>query len=93
MYVFQSVCNNLNFRHRMAQYAGRASVGLHTQVRAATSVAAMYTTWSALTIIMSSHTPAHVTYFTDHLSAHKITEIIDGSSAHSAKVKTPIPGR
>lgn len=28
----QAICNNLNFRHRMAQYAGRASVGLHTQV-------------------------------------------------------------
>ena len=28
----QSICNNLNYRHRMAQYAGRASVGLHTQV-------------------------------------------------------------
>ncbi|XP_064482242.1 exosome complex exonuclease RRP44-like [Ornithodoros turicata] len=28
----QALCNNLNFRHRMAQYAGRASVGLYTQV-------------------------------------------------------------
>lgn len=28
----QAVCLNLNFRHRMAQYAGRASVGLHTQI-------------------------------------------------------------
>ncbi|ELU08883.1 hypothetical protein CAPTEDRAFT_225692 [Capitella teleta] len=28
----QAICNNLNFRHRMAQYAGRASVGLHTQI-------------------------------------------------------------
>ena len=30
---WQNLCNNLNYRHRMAQYAGRASVGLHTQVR------------------------------------------------------------
>nr|XP_002132066.1 exosome complex exonuclease RRP44 [Ciona intestinalis] len=28
----QNVCKNLNFRHRMAQYAQRASVGLHTQL-------------------------------------------------------------
>ncbi|ESN99274.1 hypothetical protein HELRODRAFT_189048 [Helobdella robusta] len=28
----QNVCKNLNFRHRMAQYAGRASVALHTQI-------------------------------------------------------------
>lgn len=28
----QKVCENLNYRHRMAQYAGRASVALHTQV-------------------------------------------------------------
>ncbi|XP_041376230.1 exosome complex exonuclease RRP44-like [Gigantopelta aegis] len=28
----QSVCNNLNYRHKMAQYAGRASVNLHTQL-------------------------------------------------------------
>lgn len=28
----QGLCHNLNFRHRMAQYAGRASVGLHTQL-------------------------------------------------------------
>lgn len=28
----QSLCNNLNFRHRMAQYAGRASVALYTQI-------------------------------------------------------------
>jgi len=28
----QSICNNLNYRHKMAQYAGRASVGLHTQL-------------------------------------------------------------
>ncbi|KAK2159602.1 hypothetical protein LSH36_150g04005 [Paralvinella palmiformis] len=28
----QSICNNLNYRHRMAQYAGRASVVLHTQI-------------------------------------------------------------
>jgi exosome complex exonuclease DIS3/RRP44 len=26
------ICHNLNFRHRMAQYAGRASVALHTQI-------------------------------------------------------------
>ena len=30
--VLQQVCNNLNYRHRMAQYAARASVDLHTQV-------------------------------------------------------------
>ena len=30
----QALCYNLNYRHRMAQYAGRASVGLHTQVLA-----------------------------------------------------------
>ncbi|KAG1650303.1 Exosome complex exonuclease RRP44 [Nymphon striatum] len=28
----QSLCNNLNYRHKMAQYAGRASVDLHTQI-------------------------------------------------------------
>jgi len=28
----QKVCNNLNFRHKMAQYAGRASVNLHTHL-------------------------------------------------------------
>ncbi|XP_033115744.1 exosome complex exonuclease RRP44-like [Anneissia japonica] len=28
----QAICNNLNYRHRMAQYAGRSSVGLHTQI-------------------------------------------------------------
>ncbi|GFR81945.1 exosome complex exonuclease RRP44 [Elysia marginata] len=28
----QSLCNNLNFRHKMAQYAGRASVNLHTHL-------------------------------------------------------------
>uniref|UniRef100_H2Y6C0 Protein DIS3 homolog n=1 Tax=Ciona savignyi TaxID=51511 RepID=H2Y6C0_CIOSA len=28
----QKVCKNLNFRHRMAQYAQRASVALHTQL-------------------------------------------------------------
>ncbi|XP_076802631.1 exosome complex exonuclease RRP44-like [Clavelina lepadiformis] len=28
----QKICNNLNFRHRMAQYAQRASVALHTQL-------------------------------------------------------------
>ncbi|KAL8570447.1 exosome catalytic subunit dis3 [Nucella lapillus] len=28
----QLVCNNLNYRHKMAQYAGRASVNLHTQL-------------------------------------------------------------
>jgi hypothetical protein len=26
------VCKNLNYRNRMAQYAGRASVALHTHV-------------------------------------------------------------
>lgn len=26
-------CKNLNYRNRMAQYAGRASVALHTHVR------------------------------------------------------------
>ena len=30
--VTQKVCNNLNFRHRMAQYAQRASVALNTQL-------------------------------------------------------------
>ena len=29
--LLQQCSFNLNFRHRMAQYAGRASVGLHTQ--------------------------------------------------------------
>ncbi|XP_060606193.1 exosome complex exonuclease RRP44-like [Ruditapes philippinarum] len=28
----QSVCNNLNYRHKMAQYAGRSSVNLHTHL-------------------------------------------------------------
>lgn len=27
-----TVCKNLNYRNRMAQYAGRASVALHTHV-------------------------------------------------------------
>lgn len=27
-----ALCNNLNFRHKMAQYAQRASVAFHTQV-------------------------------------------------------------
>ena len=31
-FLFQSICNNLNYRHKMAQYAGRASVNLHTHV-------------------------------------------------------------
>ncbi|CAH1267033.1 DIS3 [Branchiostoma lanceolatum] len=31
-YKSQALCNNLNFRHKMAQYAGRASVELHTQL-------------------------------------------------------------
>ncbi len=30
--VCQSVANNINYRHRMAQYAGRASVNLHTHI-------------------------------------------------------------
>ncbi len=28
----QSVADNINYRHRMAQYAGRASVNLHTHI-------------------------------------------------------------
>jgi len=28
----QASCHNLNYRNRMAQYAGRASVALHTHV-------------------------------------------------------------
>ena len=32
----QNVCNNLNYRKRMADYAGRASVALHTQLFFAT---------------------------------------------------------
>lgn len=28
----EKICENLNYRHRMAQYAGRASVALHTQI-------------------------------------------------------------
>ncbi len=28
----QEQCNNMNYRHKMAQYAGRASVNLHTQL-------------------------------------------------------------
>jgi len=27
-----ALCSNLNYRHKMAQYAQRASVGFHTQV-------------------------------------------------------------
>lgn len=27
-----ALCNNLNYRHKMAQYAQRASVAFHTQV-------------------------------------------------------------
>ncbi|CAF0928716.1 unnamed protein product [Adineta steineri] len=30
--VLQQICNNLNYRHRMAQYAARASVDLHTHL-------------------------------------------------------------
>lgn len=30
--LMDKVCQNINYRHRMAQYAGRASVALHTQV-------------------------------------------------------------
>lgn len=30
------ICNNLNYRNRMAQYAGRASVALHTHVSTST---------------------------------------------------------
>ena len=32
LFDVQKICENLNDRHRMAQYAGRASVALHTQV-------------------------------------------------------------
>ncbi|XP_075921072.1 exosome complex exonuclease RRP44-like [Petromyzon marinus] len=28
----QQLCNNLNYRHKMAQYAQRSSVAFHTQV-------------------------------------------------------------
>jgi exosome complex exonuclease DIS3/RRP44 len=28
----QQACNNMNYRHKMAQYADRASVELHTQL-------------------------------------------------------------
>jgi exosome complex exonuclease DIS3/RRP44 len=28
----QNVANNINYRHRMAQYASRASVNLHTHI-------------------------------------------------------------
>ena len=28
----QSIANNINYRHRMAQYASRASVNLHTHI-------------------------------------------------------------
>ena len=28
----QNTCNHINYRHRMAQYSQRASVGLHTHV-------------------------------------------------------------
>ena len=28
----QNVANNINYRHRMAQYAGRSSVNLHTHI-------------------------------------------------------------
>ena len=30
--IMDQVCQNINYRHRMAQHAGRASVALHTQV-------------------------------------------------------------
>ncbi len=30
--VAQNIANNINYRHRMAQYAGRASVNLHTHI-------------------------------------------------------------
>ncbi|XP_055345726.1 exosome complex exonuclease RRP44-like [Paramacrobiotus metropolitanus] len=30
--VMNKLCQNINYRHRMAQYAGRASVALHTQL-------------------------------------------------------------
>lgn len=28
-----ALCNNLNYRHKMAQYAQRSSVAFHTQVQ------------------------------------------------------------
>jgi exosome complex exonuclease DIS3/RRP44 len=28
----QNIANNINYRHRMAQYASRASVNLHTHI-------------------------------------------------------------
>ena len=31
-HYLQQACNNMNYRHKMAQYAGRASVELHTQL-------------------------------------------------------------
>lgn len=31
-HYLQQACNNMNYRHKMAQYAGRASVDLHTQL-------------------------------------------------------------
>jgi exosome complex exonuclease DIS3/RRP44 len=31
-HFLQQACNNMNYRHKMAQYAGRASVDLHTQL-------------------------------------------------------------
>ena len=30
--LFQKLCNHLNFRHKMAQYAARDSIDLHCQV-------------------------------------------------------------
>ena len=31
-HYLQQACNNMNYRHKMAQYAGRASVDLHSQL-------------------------------------------------------------
>lgn len=30
--IVQQVCNNLNYRHKMSQYAQRSSVALHTHL-------------------------------------------------------------
>lgn len=32
LFWFQKLCNHLNFRHKMAQYAARDSIDLHCQV-------------------------------------------------------------
>ena len=65
----QALCYNLNYRHRMAQYAGRASVGLHTQVLATP------TTWLTPGVCVSRLAHAGSTSETSGRSEHRYLTI------------------